>query len=52
MIVTIKEKEYEYISDYPDGWFFSARDHFKCPVELGVNKCFIKRFDRKNQNEV
>jgi hypothetical protein len=52
MIVTIKEKEYEYISDYPDGWFFSARDHFKCPVEIGVNTCFIKRFDRKNQNEV
>ena len=52
MVVTIKEKEYEYISDYPDGWSFSARDHFKCPVEIGPNKCFIKRFDRKNQNEV
>jgi len=52
MVVTIKEKDYEYISDYPKGWFFSARDHFKFPVEIGTNKCFIKRFERRNQNEV
>src|SRR5688500_14116036 len=45
MKVIINEKEYEYVSDYPNGWSFIAKDYFKFPVQIGKHKCFIKRFE-------
>src|SRR5579859_3946317 len=46
MQVVIKEREYEYRSDFNDGWEFSAGDYFKFPVRIGRHPCFIKRFAR------
>jgi hypothetical protein len=45
MVVIIKEKEYEYISDHPHDWKRSRGD-FKFPVTFGFNKCFVKRFNK------
>lgn len=52
MKVVIKEREFEYISDYPDGWKFSAGDPFKFPVVIGNYPCFIKRFEKKNPEDI
>ncbi len=52
MKVIIKEREYDYVSDYPDGWRFFSSDYFKFPVEIGSNKCFIKRFEKKNPEQI
>jgi hypothetical protein len=49
MRVIIKEREYEYLSDYNDGWEFSAGDFFKFPVNIGNHPCFIKRFARSSE---
>lgn len=46
MQVIIKEREYEYCSDYDEGWEFSSGDDFKFPVKIGRYRCFIKRFAR------
>jgi len=46
MQVIIKEREYEYKSDYSAGWVFSSGDDFKFPVKVGRYSCFIKRFAR------
>jgi len=52
MKVTIKQREEEYISDYPDGWKFSAGDPFKFPVLIGSHPCFIKRFEQKSPEDI
>jgi len=52
MLVTIKERQYEYASDYPEGWQFSKGDYFKFPVQIGINKCFIKRFKIKSPDNI
>lgn len=44
MKITINQHEYDYNSDYPDGWKFISRDHFKSPVSIGDATLFIKRF--------
>jgi len=50
MIVCINEREYEYVSDYPQGWKFISKDYFKFPVSIGNNSCFIKRFQKRQEN--
>jgi hypothetical protein len=52
MKVIIKEKVYEYESDYPEGWQFSAGDPFKFPVSIGNYPCFIKRFEKKSPEDI
>jgi hypothetical protein len=52
MKVIIKEREVEYISDYPDGWKFSAGDPFKFPVLIGDSPCFVKRFEQKTPQDI
>ncbi len=52
MEVIIKERTYPYTSDYPDGWHFSKGDYFKFPVEIGIHKCFIKRFKTKSPENI
>jgi hypothetical protein len=48
MQVNIKGRDYEWKSDYDDGWVESAGDPYKYPVMIGGNNpCFIKRFERK-----
>src|SRR5881227_3025069 len=50
MRVTIGEREYEYLSDFPKEWKFSKSDYIKFPVEIGSNKCFIKRFEKSPES--
>src|SRR6476620_28711 len=50
MKVAIKNREYDLISDFPEGWKFSRGDYFKFHVAIGPAKCFIKRFDRKPES--
>lgn len=45
MTVIIREREYEYTSDHPEGWK-RAKGDFNFPVLIGSNKCFIKRFNK------
>jgi hypothetical protein len=52
MKVVIKEKEYEYESDYPEGWQYSAGDPFKFPISIGNYTCFIKRFEKKTPEDI
>lgn len=52
MEVIIREKAYEYVSDFNDGWTFSAGDYFKFPVKIGRNNCFIKRFDKSKPENI
>jgi len=52
MLVIIDKKEFEYQSDYPEGWKFSAGDPFKFPVGIGDQACFIKRFEQKNPKNI
>jgi hypothetical protein len=52
MKVIVKEKEYEYESDYPEGWQYSAGDPFKFPVSIGNYPCFIKRFEKKTPEDI
>lgn len=52
MKVIIKEKDYEYESDYPEGWQYSAGDPFKYPVSIGNYPCFIKRFEKKTPEDI
>jgi len=52
MEVTIKERTHKYVSDYPHGWNRFSNDYFKCPVEIGNYKCFVKRFEKKNPVKV
>ncbi|TDH27269.1 hypothetical protein EXU57_06675 [Segetibacter sp. 3557_3] len=52
MEVIIKERTYQYTSDYPEGWHFSKGDYFKFPVEIGIHKCFIKRFKIKSPENI
>jgi hypothetical protein len=52
MEVTIKERTHQYVSDYPHGWNRFSNDYFKCPVEIGNYKCFVKRFEKKNPVKV
>jgi hypothetical protein len=47
MQVIIEKNEYEYPSDYDDGWQFSSGDDFKYPVKIDRYSCFIKRFVRE-----
>src|SRR6266542_4099215 len=47
MRVVIKEKEYDYVSDFPDGWVFSKGDYFKVVKIFDKHTCFIKRFEVK-----
>lgn len=49
MTVWIKEEEFKYTSDYPDGWK-RAKGDFKFPVPIGRYKCFIKRFNRSPES--
>ena len=50
MKVEIREREYHYESDFPEGWKYSRGDYFKFPVEINSYKCFIKRFDRPTKD--
>ncbi|MEP7144504.1 MAG: IPT/TIG domain-containing protein [Ferruginibacter sp.] len=52
MIIKIKEKEYEYISEHPGGWNFAPGGHFRFPVEIGPHSCFVKRFERKSMEGI
>ncbi|QMU29334.1 hypothetical protein [Adhaeribacter radiodurans] len=52
MKVVIKEKEHEYISDYPQGWLFASGDPFKFPVSIGKYTCFVKRFEKKGPADI
>ncbi len=55
MRVIIKEKEFEYESDFftqKDQWFFSAGDPFKFPVAIGPYQCFVKRFEKKSPERI
>jgi hypothetical protein len=44
MKVIIKEKEYNYKPDFPEGWVFSKGDYFK-KVLIEDHACFVKRFE-------
>src|SRR5690348_15684426 len=46
MEVKIKGRIYDYNSDFPKDWKFSRGDHYKFPVVIGPEKCFIKRFEK------
>ncbi len=48
MKIVIKERDYEWESDYPEGWSFSSGDYFKYPVTIGNHPCFMKRFEKKD----
>src|SRR5947208_8052539 len=50
MRVIIEEREYEYLSDFPNGWKFGKGAYLKFPVEIGSNKCFIKRFEKSRES--
>jgi len=50
MKVEIREREYHYESDFPEGWKYSRGDYFKFPVEINSYKCFVKRFDRHTKD--
>ncbi len=50
MKVCINERDYEYVSDYPQGWKFISKDYFKFPVFIGNNSCFVKRFQKRQEN--
>jgi hypothetical protein len=52
MKVNINGSEFEYVSDYPQGWKFSAGDPFKFPIQIGDQACFIKRFEQKNPKNI
>ncbi len=52
MQVRIGAKEYEYFSDYPNGWSNLAGDAYKFPVAIGPHNCFVKRFERKTMDEL
>jgi len=52
MKVVIKEKEHDYISDYPQGWLFASGDPFKFPVSIGKYTCFVKRFEKKGPADI
>ncbi|MBE7169593.1 MAG: hypothetical protein INR73_03340 [Williamsia sp.] len=52
MKVIINEREYEWVSDYPEGWMFNSRHYFKCPVVIGRNPCFVKRFEMDGRQRV
>src|SRR2546423_8310775 len=47
MKVTIKERDYDFVSDYPNGWQHSSGGFFKYPVLIAQHKCFVKRFELK-----
>lgn len=52
MKLIINGKEVKYESDYPDGWKYISNDHFKFPVLIGDQRCFIKRFESKGPSEI
>ena len=52
MRVVIKDREYEYVSDYPAGWQFSAGDPFKLAVRIGNYTCFVKRLEKKQPADI
>lgn len=52
MKVNINGTEFEYQSDYPHDWKFSAGDPFKFPVLIGGKACFVKRFEQKNPKNI
>ncbi|QNF34720.1 IPT/TIG domain-containing protein [Adhaeribacter swui] len=52
MKVIIKEKEYDYFSDYPNGWLFASGDPYKFPVTIGKYTCFVKRFEKKSPEDI
>jgi hypothetical protein len=52
MKIIVNQREYDYVSDYPDGWKFSAGDPYKYPVSIGGNSCFIKRFEQKSPEDI
>ncbi|RDC62689.1 IPT/TIG domain-containing protein [Adhaeribacter pallidiroseus] len=52
MKVVIKEREYDYISDYPNGWLFASGDPYKFPVDIGKYTCFVKRFEKKRPDDI
>lgn len=52
MKVIIRQREFEYTSDYPDGWKFVAGDPFKFPVLIGDHQCFVKRFEQKTPEDI
>src|SRR5436190_22445109 len=50
MEVIVRERKYEYESDFPELWRFAHGDHFKIVrLENGRDKttCFVKRFEVK-----
>src|SRR6476661_486451 len=47
MRVLIRGSWYDYESDHPRGWRFSAGDDYKFPVPIGPHSCFVKRFDKQ-----
>ncbi len=46
LTVTIKERVYQYESDFPEGWVFAKGDSFK-KVKIDKHTCFTKRFEVK-----
>lgn len=52
MKIIIKERELEYVPDYPEGWKFTAGDPYKFPVMIGSYKCFVKRFEKKDPKNI
>jgi hypothetical protein len=52
MKIVIKEREFEYVSDYPAGWKYSAGDPYKFPVTIGGYPCFVKRFEKKSPEDI
>jgi len=52
MKVTIKERDYDFVPDYPHEWQQSPGGFFKCPVLIGAHKCFVKRFFNKSPQDI
>jgi hypothetical protein len=49
--VIIKEKEFLYKSDFPDGWVFAKGDYFK-KIHIDKYTCFTKRFEAKTPENI
>ena len=49
--VIIKEKEFLYTSDFPEGWVFAKGDYFKI-IKIDKHTCFTKRFEAKTPENI
>ncbi len=47
MKIVVKERQYEFDPEFPQGWTKSSDHHYKTPVEIGPYHCFVKRYDRQ-----